>query len=376
MPRGEQEEHGEHDHEGRDHDAHAEDASVHELDDVEVGLGGEDILHAQDERGREVGERPDEDEQRPRDVARRGERQRHRPELPPAPGPDALRRLLERGVDLREGVDDVEGDHRKQVERLDQHDAVKAVQEVDGPEHVEGVHQENVHGTGPPENEGEAQDPDERRGDDGDHGEIAEHVPAPEVAADEEERDGDAERRGRDDGREAEDERVPERSQVEVIGEELAEVGEGQPARLVGHRVVEDPAQRVDEEQDQERPDQPDPDPQEHARPRRRPAERHLRRPATHRHRAPPFERRRGESPFRRSSAGFAGAIRFGGGGSEGAPVDPGPPPSMLYASSETASVTDAGKLAATSRPMARGSWCQGSRMSALRVSPLAVSRS
>ena len=103
VPRGEQKQHGEQDHEGGDHDAHAEDAPVHELDDVEVGLGGEDILHAQDERSREVGERPDEDEQRSRDVARRGERQGHRPELPPAPGPDALRRLLERRVDLRRG---------------------------------------------------------------------------------------------------------------------------------------------------------------------------------------------------------------------------------------------------------------------------------
>ena len=51
---------------------------------------------------------------------------------------------------------------------------------------------------------------------------------------------------------------LPERAQVEAVGEEVVEVGQREAPRLVGDRVVEDAAERVDQEEDQERPDEPD----------------------------------------------------------------------------------------------------------------------
>jgi len=252
-----QEEHRQEHHERRDDDAHAEDALVHELDDVEVGLRRQQVLHPEHQRRREVREGPDEDQQRPGDVARRRQRQGHRPELPPAPGAHALGRLLQRRVDLAEGVHDVERDHGEEVEGLHQHHPVDPIDEVDGPEHVEPVHQEHVHGPRPAQDEGEAQHPHQRRRDDRDDGEVTEEVPPPEVEADEEEGDGDAERGGGDDGHHAQDQGVPERAPVELVGEEVLEIRQREAAGPVRHGVVEDPAQRVDEKEDQECPDQP-----------------------------------------------------------------------------------------------------------------------
>ena len=57
-------------HDGRDHDPHLEEPPVHELDDVQVGLGGQQVGDAHHQRGGEIGEGPDEDQQRPGDVAR------------------------------------------------------------------------------------------------------------------------------------------------------------------------------------------------------------------------------------------------------------------------------------------------------------------
>ena len=174
--RDQEEEDGQEHHQRGDDDAHAEDAAVHELHDVEIGLGREQVLDAQDERRGEIGKGPDEDEERARDVARRGERQRHRPELPPAAGAHALRGLLERRVDLAERVDDVERDHGEEVEGLDEHDAVDAVEEVDRLEHVEDVHQQHIDRARPPQDEGEAQRAHERRRDDGDQRQVAEET--------------------------------------------------------------------------------------------------------------------------------------------------------------------------------------------------------
>ena len=339
VPGGQQEEDREQHHQRGDHDPHAEDAPVHELHDVEIGLGGQEVLHAQHERGGEVGERPDEDEQRPRHVARRGQRQGDPPELGPAACAHALRRFLERGVHLAESVHHVQRDHREEVERLHQHHPVEAVEEVDRPEHVEDVHQQHVHRARAPQDEGEAQHADERRRDDRDHGEVAEEVAPREVVAHQQEGDRDAQDRGADHRRHAQDHRVHQRAQVEAVGEELPEVRQGPPSRLVGDRVVEDAPQRVDQEQNQERPDQPN----THRRPQM----------PTHGSQWPPIERRL----CRRNP--FLGEARRG---------PPRPPSTQI--SSETARVTDGRKVRVTGRPTGSGSWCHGSRISALSTSP------
>ena len=148
----------------------------------------------------EIGKGPDEDEQSSRHVARGHQRQSHRPEFPPAVGPHALRGLLEGGVDLAEGVHHVEGDHGEEMEGLHEHHPVDPVEKVDGLEHVEDVHEEDI---GQPEHE-----------------------------------------------------RLPQRAQVEDVVEEGREIGEGDPSRLVGDRVVEDAGERVHEEDSEEEPDQ------------------------------------------------------------------------------------------------------------------------
>src|SRR5262250_3775361 len=91
---------------------------VHELHDVEIRLRGQEVVHTQHQRRGEVREGPDEDQERAGDVARRRERQRDGQELLPAARADALRRLLQRRVDLGERVHDVERDHRKEMEGL------------------------------------------------------------------------------------------------------------------------------------------------------------------------------------------------------------------------------------------------------------------
>ena len=64
------------DHDGRDHDPHLEKPAVDELDDVQIRLRGQQIIHANHERRGEVGEGPDEDQQRAGDIAWRGQAER------------------------------------------------------------------------------------------------------------------------------------------------------------------------------------------------------------------------------------------------------------------------------------------------------------
>src|SRR5262249_16960774 len=67
--------------------------------------------------------------------------------------------------------------------------------------------------------------------------------------------DGEAQHRRPRDSTEAEQQRVPERAHVERVVDERDEVARGDVARLIGKGVVEDPQQRVDQEEDQEGPD-------------------------------------------------------------------------------------------------------------------------
>ncbi len=176
------------------------------------------------------------------------------------------------------------------MQRLHQHHPVHTVEEVHRPQQVEVVHQQHVDGARAAQDEGEAQHAHQRRGDDRDHREVREEPAAHEVVAHEEERDRDAQHRGAHHGGHPQDQRVPERAQVEAIGEEVPEVGQREDARLVGDRVVEDSAERIDQEQDQEHPHQPHP---------RRLAG------ATHRPRRPGSPRRgRTASPPARAAAG------------------------------------------------------------------------
>ena len=127
------------------------------------------------------------------------------------------------------------------MKALDQHHPVEAVEEVHRARQVEPLLEEHVHGAGAAEDEGEAEHPDEGRRDDRDHGQVAEQPAPGEVAADEQEGDGDPQHRGGDHGGRAQDQRVPQRAQVEPVGEEVGEVGQGEVAGPVRHRVVEDP---------------------------------------------------------------------------------------------------------------------------------------
>ena len=55
--------------------------------DVEVRLGGQEVVDADDQGRHEVREGPDEDQERPGEVPGRRQRQRDGPEPPPAPTP-------------------------------------------------------------------------------------------------------------------------------------------------------------------------------------------------------------------------------------------------------------------------------------------------
>ena len=175
--------------------------------------------------------------------------------------------------------------------------------------HAEPVHQQDVDGAGAPENEDEPQHADQRRQDQRQHRQVGEEIAAREIVADEEKGDRDADHRGREHRGDAEHHRFPERAQIEGVGEELLEVGERQLPRLVGEGIVEDADQRKDDEHDQERPDQAEPE-----RGRRCAGQRHL--------------------------------------------------------SSRIAMVLLAGNVTATVLPIGSTSWCQGSRTSALKMTP------
>ena len=252
---GDEKEHGQAHHQRRDDDPHAEQPAIDELHDVEIGLRGQQVVDAEHQRRGEIRERPDEDQQGAGHVPRRRQRQRDRAQLGPAAGPHALGRLLQRGIDLGQRVEHVEGDHREQVERLHQPHAVQAVDEVDRPGHAEPVVEQHVHRAGSPHDEGEAEHAHQRRRDDGDQRQVAEQVTAAEVEAHQQQGDGEAQHGRAGHGGQAEQYRVPQRAQVVRVPAELEEVRQREAARLVGERVVEDPQQGVDEEQDQEQPD-------------------------------------------------------------------------------------------------------------------------
>ncbi|MCU0563163.1 MAG: hypothetical protein MUE48_04335 [Desulfobacterales bacterium] len=194
-----QEQDGHDHHDGRDDDAHLEEPPVDELHDVEVGLRGEQVVDPHHERGGEIREGPDEDQQRPRDVARGGEREGDVPELAQPPGAHALRRLVERGGDLAHGVHDGERHEREEVQGLDQQHPLDAVHEVDGFLEAEVVHQQDVDRPGPAEDEDEAHDPDQRRHDHRHDRQIREQPAARELVAQQQEGEGDADDRGGDD---------------------------------------------------------------------------------------------------------------------------------------------------------------------------------
>ena len=73
VARDQHEHDGEHHEQRRYHDTHAKDAAVDELRDVEVSLHREQVLHSHDQGRDEVGEGPDEDEQRSGNVAGSGQ---------------------------------------------------------------------------------------------------------------------------------------------------------------------------------------------------------------------------------------------------------------------------------------------------------------
>ena len=212
-------------------------------------------MDAEDERRGEIGERPDEDEEGAGQVAGRRQGQRDRRQLPPSTRAHAFGRFFERGIDLAERVDHVERDHRKEVERLHQEHAVDAVHEVDRGQQIEPVHEEDVDRPGPAQDEGEAEDAHQRRRDDRDQRQVAEQIAPDEVVTDEQEGDGKTEHAGRRHRSEPEQERVPERTAIEAVAGEVDEVAGGQPAGVVGKGVVEDPRERIHEEDGQEDPD-------------------------------------------------------------------------------------------------------------------------
>ena len=251
---------GEDHHQCRDHDAHAEDAPVDELHDVEVGLHGEEILHAHHERRDEVGEGPDEDEQRPRDVAGCRQRQGDVPEAAPSPRPHPGGRFLEGRIDLGQRVEDGECHQGKQVHGLDQQHPVHPVHEVDRVVQTEPVVQQHVHRARPPQYEDEPEHAHERRQDHRQHREIAEEVTVGKLVADDEERDRDPDHRGRDDRGDSQHQRIPERAQVEAVGKKFLEIHERELPRFVGERVVEDARQGIEQKDDEKRPDQAESD--------------------------------------------------------------------------------------------------------------------
>ena len=159
------------------------------------------------------------------------------------------------GIDLGQRVDHVEGDHREQVQRLHQQHAVQAIDEVDRPGHVEPVVEQHVHRAGPPHDEGEAEHAHQRRRDDRESasGSRTGHARGS--------RSAPATGRWRSPARSCRP-RWPgpaASSSPASAGStrpgELEEVRQREAARLVGERVVEDPQQGIDEEEDQEQPD-------------------------------------------------------------------------------------------------------------------------
>src|SRR5207245_2657259 len=104
----------------------------------------------------------------------------------------------------------------------------------------------------------EAEDAHQRRRDDRDQGQVAEQAAADEVVANEQQRDGEAEDARRGHRPQSEDQRVPEGTAVEPVGGEVDEVADREPPGVVRECVVEDPGERVDEEDTQEDPDRGD----------------------------------------------------------------------------------------------------------------------
>ena len=165
-------------HDGRDHDPHLEEPPVHELDDVQVGLGGQEVRDAHHQRRGEIGEGPDEDQKRPGDVAGGGQREGDVPELADPPGPDALGRLIQGGRDLPHGVDDGEGHQGEKVQRLHQEHPVEAVHEIDRVRETEIVLEDDVDRSGAAQDEDEPHDADQRGHDHRDDRQVREEPPA------------------------------------------------------------------------------------------------------------------------------------------------------------------------------------------------------
>jgi hypothetical protein len=215
-------------------------------------------VDAENERSGEVRERPDEDQQGAGHITRSRQGQGDGAELAPAARTHALGRFLQRRVDLPQSVHHIEGDHREEMEGLDEEDAVQAVDEIERLGEIEGVHEQHIHRARAAQDEGEAQHADQRRRDDRNEGEVAEERAAPEFEAHQHKRDGETQKGAADDRAHAQDERVPERPPVEGVPREFDEVGQGEPAQLVGDGVVKDADQRIDEEHDEEDPDDGD----------------------------------------------------------------------------------------------------------------------
>src|SRR5207247_1120976 len=86
----------------------------------------------------------------------------------------------------------------------------------------------------------------------------AEEIASRELTAHEEQGHRDTEHRRRQHRARAEKERIPEGATIEPVARELEEVRQRQASCLVAYRVVEDPGERVDQEDGQEQPDEAD----------------------------------------------------------------------------------------------------------------------
>ena len=89
-----------------DDDPHLEEPPVDELDDVEIGLGGQQVRDPHHQRRGEIGESPDEDQQRPGDIAGGGQREGDVPELADPPGTRRFPPLRPGRGSLSHGVHD------------------------------------------------------------------------------------------------------------------------------------------------------------------------------------------------------------------------------------------------------------------------------
>jgi hypothetical protein len=103
------------------------------------------------------------------------------------------------------------------VQRLHQQHTLNPVHEVDGFFEPEIVHQEYVHRPGPAQDEDKPHDPDQRRHDHRQDGEIRENPPPREFIAQQQEGKGDADDGGGDDRPHPQQQGVHQRLEVVAV---------------------------------------------------------------------------------------------------------------------------------------------------------------